>query len=150
MKRFLLMTALIFVLGLAGTAQAFFGLFGDSSKSVDTQGSEIVLDRASFKGGDAQYFEAEVDGKTVRFFVVESPDGVVRAAFDACDVCWRERKGYSQDGEFMICNNCGQKFHVSRINIVRGGCNPAPLDREERDGKLVITMDALKQGLRYF
>ena len=80
----------------------------------------------------------------VSFFTLKSRDGVIRAAIDACDVCFRTGKGYVQDGRFMVCENCGQKFISSRINIVKGGCNPAPLKREVIGEYLVIKMEDIE------
>ena len=77
-------------------------------------------------------------------------DGVIRAAFDACDVCWPENKGYSQKGDFMVCNNCGKKFSSVRINEVQGGCNPAPLNRKVENSSVVLQAADLLQGKRYF
>ena len=75
---------------------------------------------------------------------------MVRAAFDACDVCYAAKKGYRQEGNFMVCNNCGQKFISTRINEVRGGCNPAPLERKIVGDKLVIATADILTGARYF
>jgi uncharacterized membrane protein len=50
----------------------------------------------------------------------------------------------------MICNNCGRRFHSSRINVVEGGCNPAPLRRQVVDDKLVILASDVVPGARYF
>ena len=82
--------------------------------------------------------------------MVKSSDGIIRAAFDACDVCFASKKGYSQDGDFMVCNNCGRRFHSSRINVVKGGCNPAPLSREVAGEHLVITVADVIPGSRFF
>jgi len=54
---------------------------------------------------------------------VKSADGMIRAAFDACDVCFRGKKGYVQRGDIMICAKCGMKFRTDKINEVKGGCN---------------------------
>jgi uncharacterized membrane protein len=86
----------------------------------------------------------------IDFFVLKSHDGVLRAAFDACDVCYRERQGYRQQGDEMICVNCGQRFSSDRINEVKGGCNPAPLARNLANGNLVINEQDLRLGARYF
>ena len=72
------------------------------------------------------------------------------AAFDACDVCFREKKGYDQDGEFMVCNNCGMRFHSSRINEVQGGCNPSPLTRVFDDKTITIKAKDIMAGRGYF
>ncbi len=74
----------------------------------------------------------------------------IRAAFDACDVCYREKKGYRQDGNVMVCVNCGQKFTLDKINFVHGGCNPSPLEREFNGDSLVISKNDVIAGGIYF
>ena len=130
-------------------AEAAFGLLGAHKKVKDVNGKiEIPLKKVD--DGKAHYFKFEQDGTTINFFVVQSNDGVIRAAFDACDVCFPAKKGYTQDGDFMICNNCGRRFHSSRINVVEGGCNPAPLRRQVVGDKLVIKTSDIIPGARYF
>ena len=75
---------------------------------------------------------------------------MIRAAFDACDVCWREGKGYEQKGDFMICRNCGRRFASVRINEVQGGCNPAPLARAIRGDSVVLQVKDILEGGKYF
>ena len=86
----------------------------------------------------------------MRYFIIKSSDGVVRAAFDACDVCWESGKGYKQNGDFMVCQNCGRRFQSTKVNVVTGGCNPSALSRTIRDGKVVITAQVLSEGQRLF
>lgn len=125
------------------------GFFGHHKKIKD-KGGELLIPISKVNDGEAHYYVYSDKGQEVKFFVVKSTDGVIRAAFDACDVCFRSKKGYTQAGEFMICNNCGRKFHSNRINIVKGGCNPAPLNRTERGDHLVITVKDVLEGARYF
>ena len=57
-----------------------------------------------FDDGKARHFDF-VDAEnntTIRYFLLKSIDGVVRAAFDACDVCWPEGKGYVQEDNVSI------------------------------------------------
>jgi len=129
--------------------QAASGLFGAHKKVKDVDG-KIMIPLKKVDDGKAHYFKYEQGGTTVNFFVVKSNDGVIRAAFDACDVCFPAKKGYTQDGDFMICNNCGRRFHSSRINVVEGGCNPAPLQREVIGDQLVIKTSDVIPGARYF
>ncbi len=69
---------------------------------------------------------------------------------DACEVCWPQGKGYVQDGNYMVCKNCGRKFRTQDIGLYRGGCNPHPL-KPGLDGKeLVIDLKELQEGARYF
>jgi uncharacterized membrane protein len=103
-----------------------------------------------FEDGKARHFE-HVDGKqTIRYFVLKSSDGIVRAAFDACDVCWPAGKGYYQEGDSMVCRNCGRRFASVLVNEVKGGCNPAPLNRALENGKLVIQVKDIMDGRQYF
>ena len=81
---------------------------------------------------------------------MKSSDGVYRAAYDACDVCFRTNRGYRQEGDLMVCNNCGQKFPSSKVNEVKGGCNPSPLAREMDGDHLVIKKSDLAAGGPYF
>ena len=98
----------------------------------------------------AHYYTYLHDNRPIEFFVLKSEDEVVRAAFNACDVCYRSLKGYSQDGQVMVCNNCGSQFPSNQINIVRGGCNPSPLERSVEDEYLVINADDIILGADYF
>ena len=139
----------IFSMALIHESQAAFGLFGSHKKIKDVNG-KIEIPIKKVDDGKAHYFQYEGNGTSVRFFVLKSKDGVIRAAFDACDVCFASKKGYTQDGEFMICNNCGRRFHSSRINVVEGGCNPAPLRRQVVGDKLVIMASDVVPGARYF
>ncbi len=111
---------------------------------------ELTIPINEVNDGKAHYYSIDLDGKEIRFFVVRSKDGIIRAAFDACDVCYRSKKGYSQQGDFMVCNNCGMRFHSTRINVVKGGCNPSPLERQTEGDKLVISLDAVRSGAIYF
>ena len=114
-------------------------------------GQEVRLAAASFANGQAKFYRyLTAAGREIRFFVLRSSDGVVRAAFDACDVCYRERKGYHQSGDDMICNNCGRAFRSVNVNVVTGGCNPGPLQRTVVADQIVITPAALESGVSYF
>jgi uncharacterized membrane protein len=103
-----------------------------------------------FDDGKARHFDYQDGDKTIRYFVIKSADGVLRAAFDACDVCWPAGKGYYQEGDVMVCRNCGRKFASNLVNEVQGGCNPAPLKRKVENGMLVIHPDDIRSGGGYF
>jgi uncharacterized membrane protein len=114
-------------------------------------GGDVILAAAEFDDGQARFYRyATATGRQVRFFVMKSGDGVIRAAFDACDVCFRERQGYRQQGSQMICNNCGQSFRSTDINVLQGGCNPAPLDRTVEGGHVILRAAAIEAGSWYF
>ena len=114
---------------------------GKNDSLVTPTNGKFAIPVASVSDGQAHHFQAQAsDGTMVHFFVLKSSDGIIRAAIDSCDVCYRSGLGYYQDGDYMICKNCGQKFASARINEIKGGCNPAPLNRIVVGDKLVITM----------
>jgi uncharacterized membrane protein len=144
----------VFVLIAAG-ALWYFGRPAATLPALPAAGPQasggvVSLPVSTFDDGKAHYFEHKTGGITIRYFVVKSADGVVRAAFDACDVCWPAGKGYAQDGEFMVCRNCGQRFHSTKVNEVKGGCNPAPLERRVENGALLIRVSDILEGKSYF
>jgi uncharacterized membrane protein len=113
---------------------------------------EFVYPVSYFDDGKARFYSyTTADGIDIRYFILKSSDGVIRAAFDACDSCWSAGKGYKQDGDLMVCNNCGLTFASVKVNEVKGGCNPSPLTRTVVGDKVVIKVnDIVNQGLPYF
>ena len=121
---------------------------GAAATKGAAEGVSVPLSELS---GKARFYEYKAaSGKTVRFFAVRSPDGVYRAALDACDVCFHAKKGYSQEGEDMVCNNCGMHFPSAKINEVKGGCNPVGLERKVEGDRLVVGAKELEAGVSYF
>ncbi len=123
---------------------------GAIASTQASQTSDIRYPVSLFADGKARHFSYAVNGLTIRYFVLKSADGVIRAAFDACDVCWPAGKGYFQEGDDMICRNCGRRFASVRVNEVKGGCNPAPLNRAIQGDQLIIKAADIMQGLTYF
>ena len=153
------MPLLIAVIGavlLAG-ASAFYVIQGGDSATATasapvapTTSTLVSFPVSLFEDGKARHFE-HVDGKfNIRYFILKSSDGIIRAAFDACDVCWPAGKGYYQEGDHMVCRNCGRRFASVLVNEVQGGCNPAPLNRSVDNGKLIIQIKDIQQGRQYF
>ena len=152
------MPLLIAVIGavlLAGAAAFYVTQGGESgtatASSPFASTSTIVSFPVSlFEDGKARHFE-HVDGNfSIKYFILKSSDGIIRAAFDACDVCWPAGKGYYQEGDHMVCRNCGRRFASVLVNEVQGGCNPAPLNRSMENGKLIIQVKDIQQGRQYF
>jgi uncharacterized membrane protein len=65
-------------------------------------------------------------------------------------VCWPEGKGYRQQGDFMVCNNCGRRFASVNVNVITGGCNPGALTRKVVGTNVVIQPEDLNKGKHYF
>ncbi len=105
---------------------------------------------ATFDDYKAHYYTYMHEDQPVEFFILKSKDGVVRAAFNACDVCFAAKRGYRQDGDVIVCNNCGRRFPADQINVVQGGCNPSPLQRAVEGDSIAIQVEDLVGGLKYF
>ena len=143
---FRLSLLLIFLL----TSAFNFNPLGGSTPVLSPVNGELIISLSDVNDRKAHHYKAKADdGTMVTFFVLKSRDGVMRAAIDACDVCYRAGKGYYQDGDFMVCENCGMRFASTRINVVKGGCNPAPLTREVRGKNLVIQMKDINANKWY-
>lgn len=154
MRKFIFVA--LFTMLIAGSllhpfqSHALFNFFGSEYSPVKAANGEVRISLNSIDDGQAHFFSYGGGNRKINFFVVKSRDNIIRAAFDACDVCFPERKGYSQNGDYMTCNNCGQQFHSTRINVVKGGCNPAPLRRKHQGDQLVIAEADILTGSRYF
>ncbi len=123
---------------------------GQITLSNDSGGSS---DKISIPVSDistnAKWFEYESDGAVIRFFAVKAGDGSIKTAFDACDVCFSSKKGYSQDGSVMVCNNCGNKYPIDGLgteNKQGGGCWPGYLPNTIVGDKLEIKKSDLDKG----
>jgi uncharacterized membrane protein len=128
---------------------------GNSRASYDKSNfsmnsSKVTYPVSLFEDNKARHYVYKGKDVTIKYFILKSSDGIIRAAFDACDVCWPAGKGYYQDGDVMVCRNCGRRFASVLVNVVKGGCNPAPLKRRIEGDQLVIYMDDILDGKQYF
>lgn len=135
---------------VAGKAPAAATLGHDPYDQVVAVDGLIHLPLATFDDGLAHYYAYMAGEQPIEFFVLKSQDGTVRAALNACDVCFPAKKGYLQDGDVMVCQNCGSRFPADQINVVQGGCNPAGLDRTISGDALVIEVSDIVAGVKYF
>ena len=156
-----LLVALVALTGLGVGAYLLIRGAGDNPQSVNvvstapggsTQGAgEIKVPLADLAGGKAKFFDYTLsNNKPIRFFALKSSDGTYRAAMDACDVCYHAKKGYHQEGDNMVCNNCGLTFPSDKINEIHGGCNPVGLPRTVEGDHLVIKAAELESRGNYF
>ena len=149
--------AAVIAIALIGLGMGFSFMGGDGGQSPysnppETTESEVFIPVSDITT-TAKYFRDTIDGVTVKYFVVEGEDGEIHTAFDACDVCYREKKGYSQEGSNMICNNCGNQYPTNCIgtqNSAGGGCWPGYLKTSFEGDNLVISKTELTKGTYYF
>lgn len=137
-------------------ADLFGGLFKKSpaeaakAAGVVEIADQVTIPLKSLDSGKALFLQTESAGRKLYYFALKSADGKHRAALDACDVCFRMNRGYRQEGDLMVCNQCGQTFPSNRIGDVKGGCNPHPLANRIEGGQMVIRKSDIVAGKDYF
>jgi len=124
--------------------------YDTSSFSMDSTASKVAYPVSLFDDNKARHYVYKGQDVTIKYFILKSSDGIIRAAFDACDVCWPSGKGYYQDSDVMVCRNCERRFDSVMVNVVQGGCNPAPLKRSVEGDRLVIYIKDILEGKQYF
>jgi uncharacterized membrane protein len=135
---------------LVGAASVFAFSLGKYEK-VRPTGAVVTIPVAKLSDGKARFYKFEDGGKEITFFAAKSADGSVRTAFDACDSCYKSKKGYEQQGDKMNCKNCNQKFAINRLGPnASGGCNPGYLPHQLNGSAISISVNDLKGGARYF
>ena len=147
---------IVVVVVAAVSAGVLDGLFKKSSaESAKTAGvvetaDAVKIPLKTLDSGKALFLTLESGGRQLHFFALKSRDGAYRAALDACDVCFKSNRGYRQEGDLMVCNNCGQTFPSNRIGEIKGGCNPHPLARGIEGQHLVIRKADIAERKDYF
>ncbi|MBN2331206.1 MAG: DUF2318 domain-containing protein [Candidatus Aenigmarchaeota archaeon] len=127
-----------------------FGILGTptvTGAGVNTEG--VVSIPMSDISETARFYEYDYGGTTIRFFAVKASDGSVKTGFDACDVCYGSGKGYRQEGGYMVCNNCGNRYPINGLgteNKNPGGCWPGYLPSLVEGDGLVVKKSDLANG----
>jgi hypothetical protein len=119
---------------------------------------KLATDEVKIKISDisniAKFYPVMVDNIKMEVIAVKASDGTIRTAFNACQVCADSGKGYYvQEGDYLVCQNCGNRFNKDQIGQVRGGCNPVPITNEfkiETEKNITVTKDTIKKALPIF
>ena len=95
---------------------------------------------------NAKFYSYDSKGVTIQYFAVKDSQGNVHVAFNACDVCYPEKKGYKQVGDVMQCLNCGKEFAITSIGSenTAGGCWPSYLPMTINGNDVIIKVSDLE------
>ena len=102
---------------------------------------------AQLKDHKLHHYQVAAGGAEVRFIAIIDSSDTVRVGLDACQICGDQ--GYYQQGQNVICRNCGSAIYVPTIGSA-GGCNPIHIDYLVRNNTLVISKAVLANAARYF
>lgn len=101
-------------------------------------------------GGLYRYAMVTDDGHVVRFFLINRSLGQgskIGVVYDACMLCGD--MGYVQEKNEVICIACNVRIFRPSIGK-SGGCNPIPLVHSIERGQVVVSVEELDKGARYF
>jgi uncharacterized membrane protein len=103
---------------------------------------------------NALFYPVDIDGMRLEVFAVRAPDGTIRTAFNACQVCYSSGRGYFvQEGALLVCQNCGRRYRMTQVERKAGGCNPEPIfpaNKTVTDSTITISREYLKRAKTVF
>ena len=116
---------------------------GGSSKSgaeggfrdaeLDANGDIVI--REEDVGENAAFINYDAGGVTVQLLAIRDSGGTVRIGYNTCQSCSPSPYAYFiQDGDKLVCQNCGLSFTAENVGAGGGGCNPMAVTDAVRDG----------------
>ena len=126
---------------------------GTDGEQTLKEGESLVIPTSEISE-TAKFYFVTVDDTKMGVVAVRTSDGIIRTAFDTCQVCNGSPKAYfEQDGDTLQCQNCGNKFPMTSVEVEAGGCNPVPIFAEDKtvtDESITISYDTLKANTSRF
>ena len=102
----------------------------------------------------AKFYPYTLDGIKMELLAVKATDGTIRTALNTCQICYRSGRGYYvQSGDYLVCQNCGNRFHINQVEVIKGGCNPIPVikeDKQDAGDYIVVTESFMASSKEYF
>jgi len=115
------------------------------AEGLAAQNGEVEIPTSQLANATLRFYSATVDNTTVRFMVVHKPDGSYVTALDACEICGS--KGYKQEGQNVVCRNCGAVIYIPSIGQ-KGGCNPIPVKSRVEGGEVIVNLQDLLASVK--
>lgn len=122
------------------------------TEKIEKGGSLVI--KTDDLSEDAAFYPIEVDGTEMEVIAVKDSDGTIRTAFNTCQICYDSGNGYyKQEGDKLVCQNCGNSFTMDQVGETAGGCNPYPIldeDKTVTEDEIQISYDFLKESSDIF
>lgn len=149
---FILISTVALTMILGGKPQKETAASKDGGQSVSetVSGDGLKIAKAEVTE-TAKFYPYKVDNVNMEVFAVKASDGSIRTALNTCQVCYGSGRGYyKQEGNTLICQNCGNVFDVDQIEKVKNGCNPVPVGEENKkdDGSNIVISDTFMEGYK--
>jgi uncharacterized membrane protein len=146
MYRVFVLTAIMAVTGSAACAQQNVVKPAIADRDLVILVAEVT--------GNAVFYPVDIEGTRLEVLAVRAPDGTIRTAFNTCQVCYGSGRGfYKQQGTVLVCQNCGNRFRMSQVEVRSGGCNPVPIFKDYKtvtDTTITISRDFLREAKSMF
>lgn len=113
------------------------------AKMLTASGGEVRIPLAELTDASLHFYATQVDAATIRFLVIHKTNGDYAAALDACQICGNV--GYRQEGQDIVCRNCGATLNAPSIGL-SGGCNPIPLQSRVEGADVIVNLSALSEA----
>jgi len=107
------------------------------------QDGHVRIPLSELTDSSLHYYTADVDGSVIRFLVIHRQNGDFATALDACQICGAS--GYRQEGQNVICRNCGAAIYIPSIGQ-SGGCNPIAVTSRVEGGEVIVELSALSDA----
>lgn len=152
-KNIILVAIIVFALGITAYSVLFTGggesETASSVQSVTNKSGDMEIPISDITEDASFYAYDELDSK-MEVIAVKASDGTIRTAFNTCQVCYSSGKGYYvQEGDQLVCQNCGNTFGMDDVEVTRGGCNPVPIYDEQtktNSDTIIIPKEFLKEA----
>ncbi len=146
----LVVAAVALILNITPKKESGKTASNEITKVID---NDIVIPVASVTETPS-FYPATIDGVDLEVIAVKASDGTLRTAFNTCQVCYSSGKGYYEvEGDQLICQNCGNRFHMDDVEVTKGGCNPVAITPEYKtvnDETITISKDFLSKATVIF
>lgn len=117
------------------------------AQTISAQNGVAQIPVSSVDDGRLHFFLLDAEGTQVRFIVIRKPGGGFATALDACAICGPI--GYRQDGQNVVCRNCGAPIYIPTIGQ-GGGCNPIAFASKIEGGQIVFQVNAIAEAAKPF
>lgn len=127
---------------------------GDKEETAKIEKGDSLVIKTDDLSEDAAFYPIEVDGTEMEVIAVKDSEGNIRTAFNTCQICYDSGNGYyKQEGDTLVCQNCGNSFTMDQVGQTAGGCNPSPImddDKTVAEDEIQISYDFLKESSDIF
>lgn len=98
-------------------------------------GDSFVIPISELKN-DVKFYSLNYNGANVEILAAIDKNGNPKVTLNTCQNCMGSPKAFFvQEGDSVVCQNCGIGHQIETIGTAKRGCNPIPIDSLVIDDK---------------